>query len=118
MNTPTKAPYDVIIVGGALSGAGTAVLLLLRRPELRILIIEKSAAFSRRVGEATIEISTYFLTHSLGLMQYLNEKHLNKQGLRFWFANERDAKPGRMQRNRPGLYRAGAGVSRGPRGDG
>ena len=88
MNAANKSPYDVIIIGGALSGAGTAVILLQQRPELRILIIEKSAAFTRRVGEATIEISTYFLTHSLGLMQYLNETQLNKQGLRFWFANE------------------------------
>jgi flavin-dependent dehydrogenase len=80
--------YDVVIIGGALSGAATAILLLKERPELRILIVEKSAAFTRRVGEATVEISTYFLTHSLGLMQYLNEAHLNKQGLRFWFTND------------------------------
>ncbi|MDB6112170.1 MAG: electron transfer flavoprotein [Pedosphaera sp.] len=84
-----EGSYDVVIMGGALSGAATAVLLLRERPQLRILIIEKSAAFSRRVGEATVEISTYFLTHSLGLTQYLNETQLNKQGLRFWFANER-----------------------------
>lgn len=79
----------MVIVGGALSGAGTAILLLRERPELRILIVEKSAAFSRKVGEATVEVSTYFLTRSLGLTQHLNEAHLNKQGLRFWFANER-----------------------------
>src|ERR1700720_4068965 len=80
--------YDAVIVGGALSGASTAILLLRERPQLRVLIVEKSAVFTRRVGEATVEISTYFLTHSLGLMQYLNETQLNKQGLRFWFANE------------------------------
>src|SRR5580692_9344917 len=84
----TESAYDVVIVGGALSGASTAILLLRERPQLRILIVEKSAAFTRKVGEATVEISTYFLTHSLGLMQYLNETQLNKQGLRFWFANE------------------------------
>ncbi|EEF61263.1 NAD(P)/FAD-dependent oxidoreductase [Pedosphaera parvula] len=89
MAAPTRGNvYDVVVIGGALSGASTAILLLRERPGLRILIVEKSAAFTRRVGEATVEISTYFLTHSLGLMQYLNETHLNKQGLRFWFANE------------------------------
>ena len=41
----------------------------------------------RRVGEATVELSTYFLTHCLGLSQHLNQSHLAKQGLRFWFAN-------------------------------
>jgi hypothetical protein len=102
VNTANKSPYDVIIIGGALSGAGTAVLLLQQRPELRILIIEKSAAFTRRVGEATIEISTYFLTHSLGLMQYLNETQLNKQGLRFWFANEETQNLGECSEVGPG----------------
>ena len=85
----TESIYDVVIVGGALSGASTAILLLRERPQLRILIIEKSAAFTRRVGEATVEISTYFLTRSLGLAQYLSEAHISKQGLRFWFANDR-----------------------------
>lgn len=87
-NSAAESAYDVVIVGGALSGAATAILLLHERPQLRVLIIEKSTAFNRKVGEATVEVSTYFLTHSLGLAQYLNEAHLNKQGLRFWFAND------------------------------
>src|SRR5437899_9397823 len=65
------------------------MVLLGERPELKILIVEKSAAFSRRVGEATVEISTYFLGRVLGLTQHLNESHLVKQGLRFWFFNAR-----------------------------
>src|SRR5439155_1361268 len=40
------------------------------------------------VGEATVEVSTYFLGRVLGLTQYLNEAHLVKQGMRFWFADE------------------------------
>jgi len=80
---------DVVIVGGALSGAATAMLLLQEDPSLKILIVEKSVAFSRRVGEATVELSTYFLTRCLGLTRYLNESHINKNGLRFWFTNER-----------------------------
>lgn len=87
--SPGQHRYDVVIVGGALSGASTAVLLLRQNPSLRILILEKSPVFGRRVGEATVEVSTYFLTRCLGLSQYLNESHLNKNGLRFWFFNER-----------------------------
>ena len=79
--------YDVVVIGGALSGAATATLLLRERPELRVLIVEKSAAFGRRVGEATVEVSAYFLGRELGLTQHLNEAHLVKQGLRFWFFN-------------------------------
>ncbi len=51
--------------------------------------MEKSPAFTRRVGEATVEISGYFLMRVLGLTQHLNRHHLNKNGLRFWFYNER-----------------------------
>ena len=65
------------------------MLLLREQPKLRVLIVEKSAAVTRRVGEATVEVSTYFLTHSLGLAAYLNETQITKQGLRFWFANDR-----------------------------
>src|SRR5213075_1803836 len=57
-------------------------------PRLRVLIVEKSAMFTRRVGEATVEISAYFLGRVLGLTQYLNQEHLVKQGMRFWFAND------------------------------
>ncbi len=81
--------YDVVIIGGALAGASTAILLLQERPELRIVIIEKSPAFGRRVGEATVEVSGYFLGRVLGLTQHLNEAHLVKQGMRFWFFNSR-----------------------------
>ena len=88
MSAPPKTDYDVVVIGGALSGAATALMLLRERPGLRLLIIEKSSAFKRRVGEATVEVSSYFLTRVLGLMQHLNEQHLLKQGLRFWFTNE------------------------------
>lgn len=87
MKAPPTTDYDVVVIGGALSGAATALMLLRERPDLRLLIIEKSPAFKRRVGEATVEVSAYFLTRVLGLMQHLNERHLVKQGLRFWFAN-------------------------------
>ncbi|HYG23956.1 MAG TPA: tryptophan 7-halogenase [Verrucomicrobiae bacterium] len=85
---PPAARYDVVIMGGALAGAATAILLLREKPALRILVIEKSSAFGRRVGEATVEISGYFLCRVLGLTQYLNESHLVKQGMRFWFSND------------------------------
>lgn len=87
--TPNQSSYDVAIVGGALAGAATALLLKRERPQWRILVLEKSTAFSRRVGEATVEISGYFLGRVLGLTQHLNESHLVKQGMRFWFYNER-----------------------------
>jgi flavin-dependent dehydrogenase len=80
--------YDVVIMGGALSGGATATLLLRHNPGIRILILEKSPKLGRRVGEATVEVSAYFMGRVLGLTQYLNESHLAKQGLRFWFTND------------------------------
>ena len=84
----TSSNWDAIILGGALSGASTALLLLRRNPRLRVLIVERSEQFKRRVGESTVEVSSYFLGRVLDLTGHLHEKHLTKQGLRFWFHNE------------------------------
>lgn len=81
--------YDVVVIGGALSGAATATLLMRQNPGMRLLIVEKTAKLTRRVGEATVEVSAFFMGRVLGLTQYLNEHHLVKQGLRFWFKNEK-----------------------------
>jgi len=80
--------YDVVIIGGSLAGAASATLLLRECPDLRVLVVERAPQFGRRVGEATVEISGYFLGRVLGLTQHLNEHHLVKQGMRFWFAND------------------------------
>lgn len=85
---PQHETYDIAIIGGALAGASSAILLLRAQPRLRVLILERSPVFTRRVGEATVEISSYFLSRVIGLTQYLNEHHLVKQGMRFWFQNE------------------------------
>ena len=80
--------YDVVVIGGALSGAATATLLLRQNSGLRVLIVEKSVQLTRRVGEATVEVNAFFMGRVLGLTQYLNESHLVKQGLRFRFTND------------------------------
>lgn len=80
--------FDVVVMGGALSGAATATLLLRQNPGIRVAIVERSTCFPRKVGEATVEVSAYFMGRVLGLTRYLNEHHIAKQGLRFWFANE------------------------------
>ncbi len=79
--------FDVVVIGGSLAGASTALLLLRARPSLRVAVVEKSASFPRRVGEATVEVSAYFLSRVLGLTQFINETQLTKHGMRFWFAN-------------------------------
>jgi flavin-dependent dehydrogenase len=78
--------YDAVIIGGAFSGASTALLLKRRRPATRILIIEKAEEFDRKVGESTTEVSSCFLTKVLGIGTWLGHHQLAKQGLRMWFA--------------------------------
>src|SRR2546421_8348224 len=77
--------YDVVIIGGAFSGAATALMLKRQQPNARVLIIEKNAAFDRKVGESTTEVSSCYMTRILGLANYLGHEQLSKQGLRLWF---------------------------------
>lgn len=81
--------YDVVVMGGAFSGAATALLLRREAPELRVLIVEKLARFDEKVGEATTEMSAMFLTRRLAQWQHLEREHLPKEGLRYWFHNSK-----------------------------
>ena len=78
--------YDVGVIGGAFSGAATALLLRREAPRLRVVVIERSAHFDRKVGEATTEVSGCFLTKRLALTHHLCHHHVVKNGLRFWFS--------------------------------
>ena len=77
--------HDIVVVGGGFSGAATALLLKRRCPERRVIVIERSVHFDRKVGESTTEISSCFMVRMLGIGTYLANEHLPKQGLRFWF---------------------------------
>jgi len=88
METPAQR-YDVVILGGAFSGASAALLLRRDRPDLSVLVIEKQEAFDAKVGEATTEMSGMFLTRRLALWNHLEREHLPKEGLRYWFRNDK-----------------------------
>ena len=87
--SPEPSAFDVVVVGGAIAGASTAVLLRRRMPDARVLVVEKSPAFDWKVGESTVEISSYFLTRELKLWDYLSREQLPKQAFRYWFNNEK-----------------------------
>ncbi|MEM6797759.1 MAG: tryptophan 7-halogenase, partial [Acidobacteriota bacterium] len=87
-----EVDYDVVLIGGGFAGSASAVLLKRWLPELRVLVIERGRRFERKVGEATVEVSAYFLHRVLGLYDHLSREHLPKHGLRYWFndGEERD----------------------------
>src|SRR5215831_421665 len=83
------ASYDVVIIGGAVSGASAAILLKRRMPKARVLVVEKADHFDWKVGESTVEISAYFLTRVLKQYDHLSREQLPKQAFRYWFVNDR-----------------------------
>jgi flavin-dependent dehydrogenase len=85
---PRRERYDVVVLGGAIAGAATSLLLLRQHPELSVLVVEKCREFDSKVGEATTEMSGMFLTRRLALWEHLEREHLPKEGLRYWFAND------------------------------
>jgi flavin-dependent dehydrogenase len=82
--------YDVAVIGGAFSGSAFATLLQRWLPDAKILLIERSERFDRKVGEATVEISSMMLHRVLGLSHELARHHIPKHGLRYWFADGPD----------------------------
>lgn len=87
--------YDVVILGGAFSGAAFGLILKRERPHTSVLIIEKCSKFDRKVGESTSEVGGCFLTKVLGMTHYLSGHHYQKHGLRLWFDKPENECPGR-----------------------
>lgn len=80
--------YDVAIMGGGLAGLTLALQLQQRRPTVSILVVEKrlgpapEGAF--KVGESAVELASWYLAHTLGLEQHLEQQQLPKFGLRYF----------------------------------
>ena len=81
--------YDVLIMGGGLSGLTLAIQLKRRVENIRILVAEKASypvpEAAHKVGESSVEIASYYLEEILGLKAEL-ENELPKLGLRFFYS--------------------------------
>ena len=82
---------DVLIAGGGLAGLTLALQLAQQDAALRITVLERHRlpypASAHKVGESTVEIGAHYFAEVLGLHQHLQDKHLRKFGLRFFFAS-------------------------------
>ncbi|WP_444995831.1 NAD(P)/FAD-dependent oxidoreductase [Aliikangiella sp. IMCC44359] len=77
--------YDVAIVGASMAGSCLARQLKLKRPELKIIVLDRKNEFDSWVGESTLETFWDYAANDLKLGYYLDCHHLYKHGLRFSF---------------------------------
>ncbi|HEY9032922.1 MAG TPA: tryptophan 7-halogenase, partial [Pseudomonadales bacterium] len=92
MNTPITT--DVAILGGGLAGLSLAIQLKRRLGDaLSITVIERNChpvdEAAHKVGESTVELSSYYFANVLGLKDHLSRQQLPKLGLRFFFRSEK-----------------------------
>jgi flavin-dependent dehydrogenase len=89
--------YDVVIMGGGFAGLTLARQLMLTRPSTSVLVIERAQhpvpEAAHKVGEATVEISAFYLAEELGLREHLDQAQFRKMGLRFFPAAQTPPPP-------------------------
>lgn len=82
--------FDIVICGGGLAGL-TIAKQLKATVNCSILVVEKSERplpiAGHKIGESTVEVGAFYLSQILGLENYLEEKHVHKLGLRYFFGD-------------------------------
>ena len=84
---------DVAILGGGLAGLTLALQLRGAFPQLSILVVERRRHplpdAAHKVGESTVEIGAHYFDTTLGLRGHLDQAHIRKFGLRYFFSEGR-----------------------------
>lgn len=79
---------DVIVFGGGFAGMGAALQLKQRRPETRVVLVEKRTfpvpEGAYKVGESASEIGSHYLKEGIGLRQHMEEDQIRKFSLRIF----------------------------------
>lgn len=97
----------IALIGCGLSGKLAALYLANQLPDASLTIIDAGDDRLPVVGESTVEVTVQFLK-ALGLGDHLEEEHLHKYGLTYYFKLPRDASgagPEYIQHEAPGIIR-------------
>lgn len=90
----TDTSREAVILGGGLAGLCLALQLHQACPEMDILVLERNRhplpEAAHKVGESTVEIGADYFDTVLGLRQHLDDVHIRKFGLRYFFSDGRD----------------------------
>jgi 2-polyprenyl-6-methoxyphenol hydroxylase-like FAD-dependent oxidoreductase len=89
---PEVEVLDVLIIGAGLAGLTLARQLLLARPEIGILMLDRLAEVpspKQKVGEATVQVSGYYYSRVLEMEEHLLREHFLKYNLRFYWKTQR-----------------------------
>ncbi|MDN5898487.1 MAG: NAD(P)/FAD-dependent oxidoreductase [Brachybacterium sp.] len=81
--------YDVAIMGGGAAGLTLARQLILSKPDLEVVMVERNeraTEAAHKVGESTVDISAHYLRETLQLGEHLDGDQLEKFGMRFFFS--------------------------------
>lgn len=80
---------DVAIIGGGLAGASLAMQIRQEHPHLSVVVLERGQfprpEAAHKVGESTVEIAAHYLSNTIDLKTHLEEQHIRKFGVRYFF---------------------------------
>ncbi|PQV53756.1 flavin-dependent dehydrogenase [Defluviimonas denitrificans] len=99
---------SIALLGGGLAGKLAALYLARSIPDARITLVDPERDGLPVVGESTVEVTVQFFK-ALGLGTYLEEEHLHKYGLTYYFRLPPGAAgaptPDYVQHEAPGVIR-------------
>lgn len=79
---------EVVVCGGGLAGLCVARQLRREVPHARVVLVERTPSplpeAAHKVGESSVELGSHYFAETLGLDGYLRDRHLIKNGLRFF----------------------------------